>query len=143
MLIYTPLAQHGLAALTWEHSQQAKLFTYADANTNPSGRLWLQTKYQNLYDTLRNYRPDLQPESPSLTILLEFLMMNFHVSPDTVTSFAGKCGEAEAHRAYKELQIWVETKPARLAVFHGAQVLRAALKVRPYHLRGADAFIIR
>ena len=69
--------------------------------------------------------------------------MTFHVNPETVTCFAGKSGEEEAHRAYKELQLWVQSKQARLAVFHGGQVLRAAREVRAHHLRGADAFLIR
>jgi hypothetical protein len=134
---------YGLAALTWEHSQQSKLFHNTDPNVNPSAKLWLQARYQSLYETLRNYQTSLQPSSPSLKILHEFLMMTFHVTAETITSFAGKYGEEEAHRAYKELQAWVQTKPARLAAFHAAQVLRAAREGKPHNLRGADAFIVR
>lgn len=133
---------HGLAALTWDCSQQSKLFNTVDPSANPSGRLWLQSRYEGLYDTLQNFSSDLHPESPSLRILQEFLMMSFHVSPETITAFAGKSGEEEAHRAYKELQAWAPTKPARLAVWHAGQVLRAALQVPHHTLRGADSFII-
>lgn len=69
-------------------------------------------------------------------------MMSLHVNPDLITRFAGKCGEAEAHRAYQELQPWSQTKPARTAIWHAAQVLRHAREVQPYQLRGADTFII-
>ncbi len=133
---------HGLAALTWEHSQQEKLFNSVDTSTNPSAKLWLQTRYQTLYDTLKTFRASVPMDSPSMRILLEFLMLNYHVVPDKVTRFAGKCGEEEAHRAFQELQSWIQTKQARLAVWHGAQVLRAARTVRPHHLRGGDSFII-
>lgn len=133
---------HGLAALCWEHSQQAKLFANVDPNVNPSAKLWIQSRYQALYDTLRNYKWELRPESPSIRILHEFLMMTFHVSAENITSFAGRFGEEEAHRAYKELQAWVQTKAARLAVWHAAQVLRVASEGRRHRLPGADAFLL-
>lgn len=71
----------------------------------------------------------------------EFLAMALYIDIDTVTRFAGKCGEEEAHRAYQLLQAWRGTKHGRAAVWHAAQVLRAARSTRPYELRGAEAYM--
>lgn len=79
----------------------------------------------------------------AVTMLLhEFLMMTLHVNTDMITRFAGKCGEAEARRAYKDLQPWSCTKDARAAILHAAQVIRVARNVPPYQLRGCDSFIL-
>ncbi|GIZ45515.1 hypothetical protein CKM354_000867700 [Cercospora kikuchii] len=134
---------HGLAAQTWEHFQQSSVVNSALAsNSDPSGKLWLQTRHQQLYHMLQVIRSSIQDTSAVTRLLNEFLMMSMHVNPDDVTRFAGKCGEIEAHRAYQELQSWSQSKRARTAICHAAQVIRLAREVPPYQLRGADAFII-
>lgn len=67
--------------------------------------------------------------------------MYLHASVDTITRFAGKCGEEEANRAYTLLQPWSQTKDARIAIYHAGQVLRAAREVPNHQLRGQDALI--
>ncbi|PPJ54283.1 hypothetical protein CBER1_06569 [Cercospora berteroae] len=134
---------HGLAAQTWEHFQQSSVVNSPLAsNSDPSGKLWLQTRHQQLYDTLQVIRSSIQDTSAVTRLLNEFLMMSMHVNPDDVTRFAGKCGEMEAHCAYQELQSWSHSKRARTAICHAAQVIRLAREVPPYQLRGADGFII-
>lgn len=133
---------HGLAALSWDCSQHSKLLNTVEPSANPLGRLWLQSRYEGLYDTLQNFSPGTYSHSPNLKILQEFLMMSLHVSPETITAFAGKNGEEEAHRAYKELQAWALTKPARHAAWHAGQVVRATLRVPHHSLRGAESLMI-
>lgn len=67
--------------------------------------------------------------------------MYLHTSVDTITRFAGKCGEEEANRAYTLLQPWSQTKDARIAIYHAGQVLRAAREVPNHQLRGQDALM--
>ncbi|USW52694.1 hypothetical protein Slin15195_G060130 [Septoria linicola] len=134
---------HGLAAETWGHFQQSSVVNSPFASTaDASAKLWLQTRHQKLYQMLQAIRAAGRDSSAVTALLHEFLMLSMHVNPDDVTRFAGKCGEAEAHRAYQELQAWSQTKRARTAIFHAGQVLRLGREVPPYQLRGADAFII-
>lgn len=136
------LQLYGLAALTWEQQQQSQLLSSPFASVDPSSKLWLESRHQKLYETLQRTRSLLQDCSAVARLFHEFLMMSLHVNADEITRFAGKCGEDEAHRAYKELQSWVSSKQSRKAVWHAAQVLRAARAVPPYQLRGSDAFLI-
>jgi hypothetical protein len=68
--------------------------------------------------------------------------MYVHANLDTITRFAGRCGEEEAHRAYTHLQLWSVTKEARIAICHAGQVLGYARMIRPYQFRGPDSFIV-
>ncbi|KAF2215303.1 hypothetical protein CERZMDRAFT_120231 [Cercospora zeae-maydis SCOH1-5] len=135
---------HGLAAQTWEHFQQSSVVhsPLASHSSDASGKLWLQTRHQQLYHMLQVVRSRVQDTWAVTRLLNEFLMMSMHVNPDDVTRFAGKCGETEAHRAYQELQGWSQSKRARTAIWHAGQVIRLAREVPPYQVRGADAFII-
>lgn len=81
--------------------------------------------------------------TPAYTRALHaFLQMYMHTSVDTITRFAGKCGEEEANRAYHLLQPWSQTKDARIAICHAGQVLRAAREVPKHQLRGPDSVIV-
>lgn len=133
---------YGLAALTWEHHQQSALLGGCIANADASAKLWLQSRHQKLYEALKSASSSLKDCSASTKVFHAFLMVALHVNPDHITRFAGKCGENEAHHAYKELQTWVHAKDSRIAIWHAGQALRAARAVRPYQLRGSDAFCI-
>lgn len=69
-------------------------------------------------------------------------MMSLHANIDTIARFAGKCGEVEARRAFQDLQSWRDTKSARTAICHAAQVVRLAREVPPFQLRGCDSFLL-
>lgn len=134
---------YGLAAQSWEYHQQSIVCNSDFAsNSDPSARLWMQSRHQKLYQSLQAAQVALEDSLAVTRLLCEFLMMSLHVNPDDVTRFAGKCGEAEAHRAYQELQPWSRTKQARTAIWHAGQVIRLARLVPPYQLRGPDAFLI-
>ncbi|KAK4505149.1 hypothetical protein PRZ48_003112 [Zasmidium cellare] len=104
-------------------------------------RRWVEDesyKRQSLQSTKSNQHADIA----STALFAELLMMSLHVSLDEITRFAGKCGEAEAHRAYQTLRPWSQTKQARTAVWHAGQVVRLAREVLPYQLRGADSLMV-
>ncbi|KAJ4376924.1 hypothetical protein N0V86_006362 [Didymella sp. IMI 355093] len=89
-------------------------------------------------------REDFLPgRSPAVTsVFHQFLQMFLYVNLDTITRFAGKCGETAANSAYIHLSPWSQTKEARIAVCHAGQVLRAARHIPPYQIRGPDSFMI-
>jgi hypothetical protein len=149
---------HGLAAQIWEHTQQSVLL---HDSSDPSSQLWSRLRQQKLsvyipiLESCRKFsytqsryhylqRVDFSLEkAPAIACLLhQFLQMYLYVNLDTITRFAGKCGEEEAHRAYTHLQSWSQTKEARTAVCHAGQALRAARAIPPHQNRGTDSFIV-
>ena len=149
---------HGLAAQIWEYTQQSVLL---HDSSDPSSQLWSRLRQQKLsvsismlescckcsctrsrYHCLQRVDFSLE-KAPAIACLLhQFLQMYLYVNLDTITRFAGKCGEEEAHRAYTHLQSWSQTKEARTAVCHAGQVLRAARAIPPHQNRGTDSFIV-
>ncbi|KAK5718427.1 hypothetical protein LTR15_008154 [Elasticomyces elasticus] len=132
---------YGIAAQVWEYHQQALIYGSTGASSDASASLWLQSRHQKLDQELQAISSAIPDTSPLARLLHEFLLASLHVSLDNVVRFTGKCGEEEAHAAYQALQLWSQTKSARIAVWHAAQVLRWTRSVRPYQLRGCDAFI--
>ena len=130
---------HGNVARIWEYRQQTVISNIAN-DGDPSAKLWMQWRHQTLYQELESTR---KIGGLAVTMLLnEFLMMSLHADIDCVTRFAGKCGEAEAHRAYRVLLPWAQSKNARVAMWHAGQVVKLARDVPPYQLRGPDVFLI-
>ncbi|TKA81732.1 hypothetical protein B0A55_01117 [Friedmanniomyces simplex] len=132
---------YGIAAQLWEYHQQALLHRSTTSAVDASASLWLQSRHQSLHQDLQALSTTIPDTSPLARLLHEFLLVSLHVSIDGVVRFAGSCGEEEAHVAYQSMQPWSQTKRARIAVWHAAQVVRWARAVRPYQLRGCDAFI--
>ncbi|OAL06967.1 C2H2 type zinc finger domain-containing protein [Phaeosphaeriaceae sp. SRC1lsM3a] len=130
---------HGLAAQLWEFSQQVALL---GDSSDRSSQLWLQLRQEKLYQQLQRVECSLETSLASACVLHQFLQMYAHANLDTITRFAGRCGDEEAHRAYTHLQPWSITKEARVAICHAGQVLRNARMIRPYQFRGPDSFMI-
>ncbi|KAF2656918.1 hypothetical protein K491DRAFT_355856 [Lophiostoma macrostomum CBS 122681] len=130
---------HGVAAQIWEHAQQSVLL---HENSDPSSQLWARLRQQKLYQCLQ-YEIFQLGKIPAVTFVFhQFLQMFLHVNLDTITRFAGKCGETAANSAYCSLSPWSQTKEARTAIHHAGQVLRAARHIPPYQVRGPDSFMI-
>ncbi|KAJ5757259.1 uncharacterized protein N7511_007441 [Penicillium nucicola] len=132
----------GMASQVWETRQQMVLSQGSRPDTRAMTRLWLQSRQDDLYTTLKSI-----PENPSLpppvTLLLnEFVMMYLHVDIDAIQRFVGKLGELDARRAYPGLRDWSHTKEARTSIWHAGQTLRAARTVKSHQLRGFDAMAI-
>ena len=132
---------HGNGAQVWEYNQQALLQGSNGGAIDASASLWIQSRHQKLVQTLEAASSSIPESLTSARLLHEFLLTSLHVSLDDVMRFAGKCGEEEAHRAYQVLQLWSQSKQARIAIWHAAQVVRAARAALPYQLRGSDAFL--
>jgi len=101
----------------------------------------MQSCHHILYERLNPLGSSLMHCSETARVTHEFQVMVLDVNVDTVMRFAGKRGEAEAHHAYQDLQVWSKGKSARIAIWHAAQETRAARAVLPFRIRGADAFM--
>jgi hypothetical protein len=100
--------------------------------------LILRSRYQQL----QRVDCSLDTSLAGACVLHQFLQMYVHANLETVTRFAGRCGEEEAHRAYTHLQSWSVTKEARIAISHAGRVLHNARMIRPYQFRGPDSFMV-
>lgn len=94
------------------------------------------------YQQLQRVECSLDTSLASACVLHQFLQMYAHANLDSITRFAGRCGDEEAHRAYTHLQSWSVTREARMAICHAGQVLRNARVIRPYQFRGPDSFMV-
>ncbi|EOA91112.1 uncharacterized protein SETTUDRAFT_158575 [Exserohilum turcica Et28A] len=130
---------HGLASQIWEHRQQTVLL---HEMSDPSSQLWSRSRQKRLQDCLRNVEMGLNSSSALTCVLQQFLQMYLHADLDTITRFAGRCGEEAAHRAYIALQPWCKSREARTAIAYAGQVLHSARAIQPYQNRGQDSFII-
>lgn len=104
---------HGLASQVWEHRQQTVLL---HDMSDPSSQLWSRSRQQKLHECLRSMNIILNSSSALVCVLQQFLQMYLHADLDTITRFAGRCGEEAAHRAYIALQPWSKSRDARTAV---------------------------
>ena len=68
--------------------------------------------------------------------------MYLHANLDDISLFAGRVGETAAHSAYTRLSPWSQTKEARIAVYHAAQILRATRLIPAYQIRGPDDYML-
>ncbi|KAL3467681.1 hypothetical protein BJX64DRAFT_273736 [Aspergillus heterothallicus] len=133
---------HGLMSQVWEFRQQALLMDSSPSATRAVTRLWLQSRQEDLLNTVGAARQAM-PNAPAIaTLLSEFSMMYLHINLDSVQRFAGQFGESEARQEYPRLRDWSLTKEARIAVWHAGQVLRVARLVPPFQLRGFDSLAL-
>ncbi|KAJ6104019.1 hypothetical protein N7523_010339 [Penicillium sp. IBT 18751x] len=133
---------HGLAIQVWEFRQQNLLSQGSQSASRATARLWLQSRQEDLYTTLRTTQNDSPDRPPTGTLMHEFVMMYLHIDVDAIQRFVGRMGELEARRAYPGLRDWSHTKEARVAIWHAGQVFRAARAVKAYQLRGLDSLAV-
>ncbi|OQD63773.1 hypothetical protein PENPOL_c009G01205 [Penicillium polonicum] len=132
----------GMANQVWGTRQQMVLSQGSKPDTRAMARLWLQSRQDDLYTTLKTI-PENPPAPPPVTTLLnEFVMMYLHFDFDAIQRFVGTLGELDARRAYPGLRDWSHTKEARTGIWHAGQTLRAARTVKSFQLRGFDAMAI-
>ncbi|KAJ5819425.1 hypothetical protein N7474_005016 [Penicillium riverlandense] len=133
---------HGLASQVWEFRQQMMLSQGHQPGPRATTQLWLQSRQEDLYTTLKTVQAESLNPPAVTTLLQEFIMMYLHVDVDAIQRFVGKLGELDARRAYPGLRDWSRTKGARTSIWHAGQVLRAARSVSAYQLRGFDSLAI-
>ncbi|KAL2833130.1 hypothetical protein BJY01DRAFT_94919 [Aspergillus pseudoustus] len=133
---------HGLMSQAWEFRQQALLIDCSPSATRAVTRLWLQSRQEDLLNSIDTAKQDLSGAPAIATVLSEFAMMYLHINFDSIQRFAGQFGEAEARQEYPRLRDWSLTKEARIAVWHAGQVLCAGRRVPPFQLRGFDSLAL-
>lgn len=106
---------------------------------------WLHLQHKDTYHDLSDLTTRIAASlpSPHLRLASELTVMSLHVSLNDLQSFAGKAGEAEAHKVSDALnQHWATTPTARHAVFRAGQVLRLARLLPPTSLRDFSAVAV-
>jgi hypothetical protein len=86
--------------------------------------------------------PRLTNNSPDTILLSELFLMILHVNLEDLQRFAGRFGEEEAVEATEEFRGWSKTMEARTAVWHAAQVIRAAKNLAPNALMAFNAIAV-
>jgi hypothetical protein len=136
---------HGFWGRIWA-LQEASRFYLGNQNGqgNATHRVLLTAQHRELYQDIGTFATklsDLAKQPSDIIIIVEFFMMNLHVSPDELQRFAGK-SEEEASRAANNLQKWVQTAEARTAVWHAGQIFRAAKSMPLAELRDFHAIAV-
>ncbi|KOC09725.1 hypothetical protein AFLA70_116g002921 [Aspergillus flavus AF70] len=132
----------GLALQVWECRQQMLLSQTSLSGPRATTQLWLQSRQEDLYTTLRAVQQDSLSVPPVTTLMSEFVMMYLHIDIDAIQRFVGRMGELDARRAYPGLRDWSRTKEARFAIWHAGQMFRAARNVAAYQFRGFESLAI-
>jgi len=116
--------------LIWDYQQLSGAQKQQNPGHNSGGSLMPSAWHQELCRLLQNFRLTISEsqEMQRTTVLVEeFLLLNLQVSFEELQVFAGKEGREEARRVYPFLLQWARSRESRQAVWHAAQVLRAAL----------------
>jgi hypothetical protein len=125
---------HGLLDAKKYHSQ-----------ANSTHQLSILATGNELYRDLSRFAarlPELTNNSADAILLSELFLMIFHANLEDLQRFAGRFGEGEAAEATEEFKIWANTAEARNAVWHAAQVIRAAKNLLPNALMAFNAIAI-
>ncbi|KAL5115932.1 hypothetical protein ACEQ8H_006154 [Pleosporales sp. CAS-2024a] len=126
--------------MVWEYRQMSTLG--ARSLAKGSNNLILSSRYQELVKQLEDFRVSSPPLSNGSEITLELMLLHLHAPLDEVQLFAGLEGQEEARAAYPALQNWTKTVPARQALWHAGQILRAAESLPHALLRNFNAIAV-
>jgi hypothetical protein len=127
------LAKHDSASITylhmmwgmiWEFRQMSSLDTRSTARENNS--LILSSRYHQLTKQIDDFHVSSPPMTKSTEITMELMLLHLNAPLDDIQLFAGIEGQEEARSAYPSLSNWTKTVPARQALWHAGQILRAA-----------------
>ncbi|PKS08465.1 hypothetical protein jhhlp_004848 [Lomentospora prolificans] len=126
----------GIWGMFW-HYHQLRVALSQCRDTNAG----LSLQHQQISQALNHFRincPDEEelPSRGETMLLLELLYMHLHMPFQEVELFAGKGTQDDARRALPVLRGWLDNEESRRAIWHAGQVLRAAAKFTPMHLRG-------
>lgn len=126
---------------------ESKSFVARDLSSHgrPTSRLWVEAQRQEIYQKVRTISMKLdwiQPLSPEVRLISEYLMMSLHVSFEDIQRFAGRYGEDEFRLALPRLQDWCSNEEHYHALWHAGQILRTARSFPPTQLRGFHAIAV-
>jgi hypothetical protein len=127
--------------MIWEHRQmEAMVNRMPGLQTNS---LVLSSRHQELTKYFEDFRLTSSIASgPSVTLLVEVMLMHLNAPLEEIQLFAGIEGQEEARRVYLSLQIWVKSAHARQALWHAGQVIRAAKQFSKGLIRNVNAIAI-
>ncbi|KAF9698941.1 hypothetical protein EKO04_003269 [Ascochyta lentis] len=127
------LAQHDSAGTTylhmmwgmvWEFRQMSSLGARSPAKGHDS--LIMSSRYQELTKQIEDFHVSSPPMTKTAEITMELMLLHLNAPLDDIQLFAGIEGQEEARSAYPSLRDWTKTVPARQALWHAGQILRAA-----------------
>jgi len=131
---------HMIWGMVWEYRQMSTLA--AKSHAKSSNNLILSSRYQELVKQLEDFRVSSPPLSPGNEITLELMLLHLNAPLDEVQLFAGLEGQEEARAAYPALHDWIKSVPARQALWHAGQILRAAENLPRPLLRNFNAIAV-
>jgi hypothetical protein len=108
----------------WEFRQMSTLSIKSPMKAH--NNLILSSRYQDLTSQLEDFRINCPPMNNSVEVMLELMLVHLNAPLDAIQLFAGIEGQEEARSAYHVLREWVNTVPARQALWNAGQILRAA-----------------
>lgn len=130
----------------WQYHEMVIASRHSGSRDDRHGSLVTSSKRQDLLRLLelismnaKEWHVDLKP---AVWLLHEQCSMHLCVSLEEVQLLAGKEGEDECRRVFPTLKSWVKTPEARQALFHAAQIIRAAKEYDRFMLRDASAVAV-
>jgi hypothetical protein len=131
---------HMIWGMVWEYRQMSTLTSKSHSKAN--NNLILSSRYQELLKQLEDFRVSSPPLSKSSEITLELMLLHLNAPLDEVQLFAGIEGQEEARAAFPALRDWTKSVPARQALWHAGQILRAAENLPNALLRNFNAIAV-
>lgn len=110
--------------MVWEFRQMSSLGTRSSKKGHNS--LILSSRYQELTKQIEDFHVSSPPMTKTAEITMELMLLHLNAPLDDIQLFAGIEGQEEARSAYPLLRDWINTVPARQALWHAGQILRAA-----------------
>lgn len=115
---------HMMWGLVWEFRQMSSLGARSPAKGHNS--LILSSRYQELTKQIEDFHVSSPPMTKTAEITMQLMLVHLNAPLDDIQLFAGIEGQEEARSAYPSLRDWTKTVPARQALWHAGQILRAA-----------------
>ncbi|KAJ4409521.1 hypothetical protein N0V91_002442 [Didymella pomorum] len=127
------LAQHDSASTTYLHMMWGLVWEFRQMNSlagrSPAkghNSLILSSRYQELTKQIEDFHLSSPPMIKTAEITMQLMLVHLNAPFDDIQLFAGIEGQEEARSAYPILRDWTKTVPARQALWHAGQILRAA-----------------
>ncbi|KAF3032495.1 hypothetical protein E8E12_003344 [Didymella heteroderae] len=127
------LAQHDSASTTYLHMMWGLVWEFRQMNSlgarSPAkghNSLILSSRYQELTKQIEDFHLSSPPMTKTAEITMQLMLVHLNAPFDDIQLFAGIEGQEEARSAYPILRDWTKTVPARQALWHAGQILRAA-----------------
>ncbi|ORY19318.1 major facilitator superfamily domain-containing protein [Clohesyomyces aquaticus] len=136
---------HMIWGMVWEYRQMATLGARSQSQVYLNNSLVMSTRHQELTKLLDDFRVSssvAQGSNSAVDIFLELMLVHLNAPLEELQLFAGIEGQEEARRVYPALRDWVLTPPAREAMWHAGQVLRAARGLHKGLLRNFNAIAV-